>query len=56
MRNHANVPPNMPAGESLISWRSPENDIEHPLEVLDINWSYFNDKDQRPFLLRKKII
>ena len=52
MRNHRNIPANMPAGESLLDWRSPENDLEHPLEVLDINWSYFNDKDQRPYLLR----
>ncbi len=53
MRNHAEVPVNMPQELSLIQWRSPENDLEHPREVLDINWHYFNDQDARPFLLRE---
>ena len=53
MRNHNAVPANMPQELSLIQWRSPENDREHPQEVLDINWHYFNDLDARPFLLRK---
>jgi hypothetical protein len=53
MRNHPTLPSNLPTGQPLISWRSPENDIEHPREVLDIYWHYFNDKDSRPFLLRQ---
>jgi len=53
MRNHTNPPINLPANEQLISWRSPENDQEHPEEVLQIDWSYFNDSDLRPFLLRQ---
>ena len=52
MRNNADTPPNMPTGQSLIKWRSPENDDEHPIEVLDVDWYYFNDADVRPYLLR----
>lgn len=52
MRNNATTPANLPTGSELIQWRSPLNDIEHPAEVLDINWHYFNDSDLRPFLLR----
>jgi len=52
MHNHADAPANLPAGQSLIKWRSPENDKEHPIEVLDVDWHYFNDADTRPYLLR----
>lgn len=53
MRNHAEIPANKPAALELINWRSPNNDIEHPLEVLDIDWYYFNDAELTPYLLRK---
>ena len=52
MRNHATAPANLPSRSKLIQWRSPENDIEHPTEVLDINWHYFNDSDLTPYLFR----
>ena len=35
-----------------LTWRSPLNDVEHPETVLDVDWHYFNDADQRPYLLR----
>jgi len=54
MRNHATAPANLPSGSELIQWRSPENDIEHPTEVLDINWHYFNDSDLTPYLFRSE--
>lgn len=52
MRNHKSlvIPPR--AGEPVLHWRSPLNDIEHPETVMDVDWHYFNDADQRPFLLR----
>jgi hypothetical protein len=36
----------------ILHWRSPINDIEHPETVMDVDWHYFNDADQRPYLLR----
>lgn len=52
LRNQATPPPNIPAEQSLLHWRSPINDTEHPKEIMDVDWHYFNDADQRPYLLR----
>jgi len=41
-----------PEGSEILKWRSPLNDIEHPDAVMDVDWLYFNDADQRPYLLR----
>ena len=37
---------------TLLNWRSPVGDVEHPETVMDVYWHYFNDADQRPYLLR----
>jgi hypothetical protein len=42
----------VPQSSELLHWRSPVNDIEHPETVMDVDWHYFNDADQRPYLLR----
>ena len=52
MRNSTILPGSSEPETSLLHWRSPENDTEHPEEVMDVDWHYFNDADQRPYLLR----
>lgn len=52
LRNSSAISLHVPAQTSLLNWRSPSNDSEHPLEVMDVDWHYFNDADQRPYLLR----
>jgi len=52
MRNSLKLPADAPENVELLHWRSPENDVEHPETVMDVDWHYFNDADQRPYLLR----
>ena len=52
MRTSANRPLEIPISQPLLHWRSPLNDNEHPNEIMDVDWHYFNDADQRPYLLR----
>jgi hypothetical protein len=52
MRNSRVLPGESEPNASLLHWRSPLNDTEHPEEVMDVDWHYFNDADQRPYLLR----
>lgn len=52
MRNTQNLPGEIHPEITLLHWRSPINDTEHPKEIMDVDWHYFNDADQRPYLLR----
>lgn len=52
MRNVKSLVVSPHAEMPVLHWRSPLNDIEHPETVMDVDWHYFNDADQRPFLLR----
>jgi len=52
MNNSPAKPDELDGSKEYLQWRSPHGDDEHPETVMDIDWHYFNDADQRPFLLR----